>query len=303
MRVTTQMVASNMMSNLDELRGRLQSNQTDLATGISIHVPSDAPEKIALAMQYKVGLRQLDTYNATMKDSMGWLQTTDGTMDQIQKDLTRLRQLAVNASTSANSSQSLDAIRTETNAVYKDLLGLANNQYNGKYIFAGAKIDQQPFVEDNAANPTVVNYKGDSLSLTREIGPGIKQAANFPGSQLPLAGAGNLFDTLIQFQKDLQTGTSTALSHISTTIIGNLETSVDQFSTQRALLGVRMEQLQTLQERNKDTQVNLEDLLSKTIGTDMEKTSLNLALSRNSYQVALAVGAKIVPPTLVDFLR
>lgn len=45
------------------------------------------------------------------------------------------------------------------------------------------------------------------------------------------------------------------------------------------------------------------DLLSKTVDTDITETINDLKVQESVQRMSLSVGAKVIQPTLVDFLR
>jgi flagellar hook-associated protein 3 FlgL len=50
-------------------------------------------------------------------------------------------------------------------------------------------------------------------------------------------------------------------------------------------------------------EVDMTDILSKTENIDIAKTVMDLQMLEYIHRSALAVGARIIRPTLIDFLR
>ncbi|HEU4962320.1 MAG TPA: flagellar biosynthesis protein FlgL, partial [Bacilli bacterium] len=61
--------------------------------------------------------------------------------------------------------------------------------------------------------------------------------------------------------------------------------------------------VEMLQNRVADLSLNLETLRSKTVDADIPETIMNLKMAENVQNASLSVGASIIKPTLVDFLR
>ena len=78
---------------------------------------------------------------------------------------------------------------------------------------------------------------------------------------------------------------------------------LDQLSAARAQVGARTNRLETQQTRLKDTELNVEDLLSKTEDADMAKAMVDFSMQQSIYQSALQSGARVLQPSLLDFLR
>ena len=71
----------------------------------------------------------------------------------------------------------------------------------------------------------------------------------------------------------------------------------------RGEVGAKVNMIDVMSERMFDVNVNLKDLLSKTRDTDVAETQIQLVTAEAVYRASLAVTARIIQPTLVDFLR
>ena len=70
-----------------------------------------------------------------------------------------------------------------------------------------------------------------------------------------------------------------------------------------AVVGARYDRVQTMKNLHDTTVVNLKSGLSEVEDADLPKTITDLQLQQVSYQAALAASAKVIQPSLVDFLR
>jgi flagellar hook-associated protein 3 FlgL len=85
--------------------------------------------------------------------------------------------------------------------------------------------------------------------------------------------------------------------------IGNIESRIDKILNQQAEIGARVNRVELMQNRLKDLEINLTDLQSKAEDADFEKLLIDAKINENIYQASLSVGAKIIVPSLVDFLK
>jgi flagellar hook-associated protein 3 FlgL len=58
-----------------------------------------------------------------------------------------------------------------------------------------------------------------------------------------------------------------------------------------------------MQDRNKANQLDAQNQLSEVEGVDLPATMVELQLQEVAYQAALGATARVIQPTLVDFLR
>jgi flagellar hook-associated protein 3 FlgL len=82
-----------------------------------------------------------------------------------------------------------------------------------------------------------------------------------------------------------------------------IDSKLDDLLASRATLGARINRLELQLTRLDDNRVSYTDLLSQNEDTDMGEAILKLKTQENTYRAALEVGARIIQPTLVDFLN
>ena len=71
----------------------------------------------------------------------------------------------------------------------------------------------------------------------------------------------------------------------------------------RGEVGAKVNMIDIMSERITDVGINLKELLSKTKDTDVAETQIQLITAEAVYKASLSVTARIIQPTLVDFLR
>jgi flagellar hook-associated protein 3 FlgL len=104
------------------------------------------------------------------------------------------------------------------------------------------------------------------------------------------------FDTLI-----------TALNAGDHTVVGNMLTNIDNDMNNvlrlRADVGARSNRLDLTSNRLDSDTTNFTRLMSENEDVDMAETIMNLQNEENVYKASLSGGARIIQPSLVDFLR
>lgn len=87
------------------------------------------------------------------------------------------------------------------------------------------------------------------------------------------------------------------------TSIGTIDAHLENTLAVRADIGGRINRMELVQKRLENAEVSLTKLLSNTQDVDIAETIMNLKNEENVYNASLAGGARIIQPTLVDFLR
>ncbi|MDH5680786.1 MAG: flagellar hook-associated protein FlgL, partial [Spirochaetota bacterium] len=85
--------------------------------------------------------------------------------------------------------------------------------------------------------------------------------------------------------------------------IGAIDEGMDNLRNNMALVGARQKRMEVALERNSHNIVYAKDIYSKIQATDMAEAVTEMKNLELSHQAALQVGARILRPTLLDFLR
>jgi flagellar hook-associated protein 3 len=86
-------------------------------------------------------------------------------------------------------------------------------------------------------------------------------------------------------------------------LLENLDASIQHLLNIRSTVGATASRLETTQARLTDMGLNFTKLLSEVEDADLTKLMTDLAMMENSYQASLLAGARIMQPSLMDFLR
>lgn len=97
--------------------------------------------------------------------------------------------------------------------------------------------------------------------------------------------------------------TVTSQSLNMTDLIADVDKDIDRLLKARADVGARSNFVELTQNRLEDDLVNFTGLMSKNEDADMAEVIMNLKNEENVYRASLSAGAKVIQPTLLDFLR
>ncbi|WP_372999311.1 flagellar hook-associated protein FlgL [Lutispora sp.] len=105
-----------------------------------------------------------------------------------------------------------------------------------------------------------------------------------------------VFDQLIS---DLKDGDSDGIR----TAIERINTQSSNINAIWAEIGVKTNRVELTTNRILDDAINLTGLLSKNEDADMTEVIMNIKMEENVYRASLSTGARIIQPSLIDFLR
>ncbi|HEY7067133.1 MAG TPA: flagellin, partial [Chloroflexota bacterium] len=174
------------------------------------------------------------------------------------------------------------------------MVQFGNTTLQGQRIFAGAKTNADPF-SLNSGPPTTVAYAGDSGQVNREIATGVTVAVNSPGDTT----LSTSFAALISLRDHLQAGDSTSVGQ---TDIGGLDAALNTVLTSQATNGAKINRLQAAQAQQQTNQTQLAGLLSNVQDTDYAAAISEFQQQSTVYQASLQAMAKVIQPSLLDYL-
>jgi flagellar hook-associated protein 3 FlgL len=254
--------------------------------------PSDDPTATASALGVRADQAATAQYQRNVDNGDAWLTTADSTLTSVESIMRRVRDLTVTGANDGSlSGEAKEAIATELDGLKKSLLSLANTTYLGRTVFAGnsdAGVAFQPdYSFTGAAGSTV----------ERRIGPDTTVRVDADGAAVFGTGSGSVFALIDGISNDLRTGVNVGPR------LGGIDDRMKAIVGEHAEIGGR----QTRLDKAKDTLAvganSLEAQRSSLEDVDLSKVLLDLKTQDVNYQTAIAVTARVLQPTLMDFLR
>ncbi|WP_454109879.1 flagellar hook-associated protein FlgL [Leifsonia shinshuensis] len=283
---------ANAQRNL-QLSLQRQAKLYDQATSQKqITRPSDDPTATASALNVRSDQAATAQYQRNVDNGDGWLTTADSTLTNVETLMRRFRDLTVQGANDGSlSPEAKEAIATELDGIKKSMLALANTTYLGRTVFAGnsdAGVAFQPdYTFTGAAGSTV----------ERRIGPGTTVRVDADGAAAFGSGASSVFALIGSTASDLRSGVNVGPR------LAQIDDRMKAIVGEHAEIGGR----QTRIDKAKDTLAvganSLESQRASLEDVDLSKVILDLKTQDVNYQTAIAVTAKVLQPTLMDFLR
>ncbi|PJN58897.1 hypothetical protein PAEAM_35480 [Paenibacillus sp. GM1FR] len=306
MRITNNMLSSQLILNLNRNAQQMNSTQTQLATGRKINKPSDDPVGITYSLRYRGELSSNEQYQKNVDSAVSWLDFNDTVMDQAGSVVQRLRELTVQAATGTNPQSALDSINEEVKQLKAQLVDISNSTLNGKYVFNGETYDVKPYDFPTSADGSfdttnAASVVTDSGKINFIVGESIQLPINVTGNEVfgDSTEADNLFVIFNSISQALASGDQKEVSNQ----LANIDTRTNKMLGIRAEIGAKTNRVELMQGRLSDLEVNLTDLQAKVEDADYAELSIKSKIQENIYNASLSAGAKIISQSLVDFLR
>jgi flagellar hook-associated protein 3 FlgL len=292
-RVTQSMLANNMLKHLSASYANLGKYQEQLSTGKKINRPSDDPVVAMKGMAYRTNLTEIEQFKRNFSEAYNWLENSDAALDKATQALQRIRELVVQASNDTYETTQRQAISQEIKQLTEHLVTIANSKVGDKYIFNGTNTLQPPV----QMNGTSITTSNNTEEVKIELAKGIYIAVNVNSTEV----FNGLFSDLQSLANDLEDPNKTGKD--INEYLGYIDQHISKLLSARAELGARMNRVELMEERIGQQEIIAQKMLSDNEDVDMERVITDLKVQESVHRAALSVGARIIQPTLVDFLR
>jgi flagellar hook-associated protein 3 FlgL len=293
------MLNQNMIFNLNKNNKALEKFQEQMSSGKKIGKPSDDPVTAVRGMFNRTVLNEIEQYKRNIDDGISWMTVTDEALNEVTTVLQRVRELAVQGLSATNDTNGRYAIADEINQLKEHLGGIANSQVAGKYIFAGTDVKTPPYRVDSDVANSVEAFRNANLEkIELQVGQTNSVQINVFGKNVfNNDGNGGIFKVLEDIVANYNSGNT------SSDYLTRLDKQMDNLLQERSELGARMNRMELSLSRIDGLEISTTRLLSKEEDVDISKVIVDLKAQENVQRSALSVGARIIQPSLIDFLR
>lgn len=298
MRITQSMVTANTLNNINTVYANLEKYQNQASTGKKITLPSDDPIAATNGMYYTSESNAISQYQNNVSTLQNWMSNSGTAISQVSSDISKIHTLVVQASNGTLNANDQSTIATEIESIKQDLLNTANTQVAGNYIFHGSAVTSSP-VSTTTQSDGSQSYSVDTTpnDLNIAVSNGVSIRANVNQGNIFGSGQNNILNTVNGIIDDLKNNPSNLSNDLS-----SLDTYTNNISAEQADLGARQNQVDSISNRLTQQQTSATQGLSNNIDVDFEQAVMNMSTQQTAYQAALSVGAKIIQPSLLDYL-
>jgi flagellar hook-associated protein 3 FlgL len=309
-RVTQQSATILMVADLQSGLSQLTQLQEEAATGKQINQPSDNPAGTSEVLSLNAQLGRFQQYTSNISDGQSWLGTAGTALGSV---ITNLNQLQTDVLSGANATAaatgSNQALSQDVLTIKGELLSLASSTYNNRPIFSGT-YGTSPYPQGTASgvsDPTSSSYDADvayayagsSTAVSRVVSPGQSVNVSITGQQVFGSGSSSVFALLDTISQDLANGNTSSLSGSD---LSQLKTAINTATQAQGTVGALGASLATDASTVSDHVTAMQDQVSTLTDASEDQVAAQLDLEETSYQAALETTAKIIQPSLVQFL-
>ncbi len=315
MRMTNNMVSDRVIADLQARYAAMADTQLQISTGRRVNQPSDDP---TAAAQERLRLSELSGIKGSQNSvasAQSALNASESSMEGVRSVLSRANELALAGANGSLSPADRVTIANEIDQLIKSAKDSMNTKVGDSYIFSGTASDVAPY-----GDATGDAYQGNGGALLRDGGAGVVLQTNpsfVPAggsAAVPLtadailgngsaAGDGRVLDALTQLSAHLRGGTAADLQAIQSTDLQAIKANQTAVSSAISAIGAMSNRATAATSRLDDLEATAKQNIDDLTGVDMAKAITDYTAQSAAYEASLKVGAQIIQPSLLQFLR
>ena len=317
MRVTNSMLVNQFMRDTQNNLGNMQTIQKQLTSGKTVNKASDNPLKVSRIMQLNRDLKANEQYNKNIASTINYLDTADTALGQLNEVLKSINEKLIASGNASYSNEEREALRNTINEQIGHMGQILNTNFDGKYIFGGTRTGDKPveIVKDadgtnkltiaNVDDPNVKDQLDTKLvvevsqGVTLEYTNSVTDLFSFTNSK---GESKDIRDIMDNIMTTLASGSADDLEKLTGECLTDIQDFQNHVLKTRSQVGAMQNRMEDAQSKNEDETYNMTEILSETEDIDFAETVINLMTLQSVYQASLQISAKVLQPTLIDYV-
>ena len=312
-RITNGMLVTNFLTDLNNSMNQYDKYYQQVVTGKKVTRISDDPVRLVTAMNSRKMVRSYTQYDENVSTARTWIDQTETSLRDVEEAIKSIYELTVQAASDTNGDVERAAIGKTVKEFVDHIQQSLNATINNKHIFSGYSGTKIPFERgadggmtynginlNNAVitDQNVVDEMSQNFEL--ELGVSIKMEVTFTGIEITGVGDTNMFKILDDLVTDLVNGEPNEVLDDYLTKLEELRAGVMEKVT---TIGSRSKRLDMLESRYSQDIINYDETRGRIEDADEAEAIMKYSLAEAVYNKALAAGAQIIMPTLLDYVK
>ena len=295
-------VNPNLVPDVLAAFDRVQQDQAtavqQISTGKRVNLPSDDPAAAAALVQNHNRSDLNDRYTQNGNTALGMLQTAESVLSSVVTEVSQAVSVGVNGANGTLSDANRETLAEQVAGTLESVISQANTAYRGIHLFGGTASTVVPFTA-SASSSSGYQYNGNSNVNSLTVGDGYSVQVNLPGDQLFQQPGNDLLGSLQGLVTALRGGDTSAIG----TATNQLRSAMDYLTQQRSFYGNAANQINTQETFLQNESVDIKSEEQSLVGVDMAAAATNLSEAQTAAQATLAAAARVLPVSLLDYLK
>jgi flagellar hook-associated protein 3 FlgL len=159
----------HFLNDLNQISDSMQQAQNQVTTGLKVSQVSDQPDIISTLLATRASLSS----SQQISSNLGRVKTeTDAGEQALESAVTlfdQVQTLGASGVTGTSTAATNATLAQQVGSVLQEMVGLADTNIEGRYIFAGDSDQQSPYTVDLTQTPPVSTYLAPRRRVSRNI--------------------------------------------------------------------------------------------------------------------------------------
>jgi flagellar hook-associated protein 3 FlgL len=284
------------LANLDRTETRLQQVTAQISSGVDVQQPSDNPAALSEILQTEESISQNQQVQSNLSSVTTEVNTADSALQTAVQQLQSAITVGTEGASSSSTADTRATLAQQVAGIQQALVGIAQTQVNGRYIFSGDQDTQAPYQLDPSQPEGVQQLVTSGSTRTIQSVDGTSFAVALTAQQIFDArnpdntpAAGNVFAAVQNLETAL-TGNDTAGIGAA---VASLQSASTYLNQQLAFYGEVQDRVQEANSLAQKFQTQQQTELSNLQDTDIPTAATELTQLQVQEQASMSVEATV----------
>lgn len=313
-RITNSILYRSALANVSRQRERLAVRQEQAASGLRVNRPSDDPSAVRSASVLNAALLANDQYERNLSQARSRTTGMESALGNVNDLLVSLREIVLQGANDPTGEASADLAQT-AEELHGAVVAEANTTIGGSYVFGGYRSDAPPFTVAgpfvSGAPSPATSFVGDANEIQTKVDENVTTAVTLNGQRVFMgdgdgdlvvdAGREDVFDVIADVRDAFLLPADQRGDALRATL-DRIDTAIDQVSIERSRVGALETSLERQEQLLSDRALRLTESLSDAQDADAAEVFSDLVSQEAALQASLSATARVIQPTLMNFL-
>jgi flagellar hook-associated protein 3 FlgL len=289
------------LASLNRIQSRIDRATSQVSSGLRITNASDAPDEIGALLQSRAELAVAEQSRSNLSRVRGEVDSAENALRSVIELAERARVLGAQGQTGTQTAVTRTTIAAELEGIFRQIVGAANTNFEGRFLFSGNNDQVQPYTVDFSQTNGVTAYGGTTATRSVPDANGVMIPIGRSGQEIfdsPVPGA-SLFGAISSLRTALLANDEAALELANE----NLGSALNHVNTQLTRYGHTQNDIGSAIEIATKRTLDLKMKISTMENADLADAILELQTGQTARQAALQAKGQEDRRTLFDFLR
>lgn len=297
-RITQSQVFNTLLKETQKNSAKMSAFQNQLSTGKKVTKASDDSVAFTTSKLIEEAIRRNDQYRNNVESGLTKARSVQEALDGMIDTLISFKEVTLNGSNETLGNDERGMLAKEVASLKKNMVDLANSDFNQTFLFGGTHTNTKPFTSDQAATGGVAD-RSNTNPLTAQISDSANIDVSITGDKLRNTPAGDLFSLFTSAEDALNSNDVQAVN----ATLDNIDAAITHVTGLTTEHSSNINRMAHVAEQLEAENIDQKGEVSRLTDTNFAEAISGFQSAQTSFNAALAVQAQISQSSLLDFLR